>query len=570
MEIKEAIQLLELTVPLSKGALKKAYRDALMVWHPDRFTGNTELKTKAEGRTYQINEAYALLSRIPESDYPYRASAGCQQAKRPPPANPKQANAGPSQQAKPPGPQPSSPPQRPATAPPPKQSKATLAKKKAAFLTIAAWVICVPAGAFLIAFIVFAQLQSFDKSSNVVTGGIAYQEMLSAPIKEVLPTPITRTLPQMTIEEMRIFEPQLSIARKTLPTLNLSIEEMQVKSRQGDMEAQHQLGKAYANGYGVVKDEKEAVKWFQSAADQRYAAAQLALARCYFIGKGVSKDAGEALNWCRKAAEQGDPESQYILGWHLANGAEVAQDAVEAVKWFYKAAVQGSYEAQCRLSSCYLSGIGVPKDQTKGEKWGLIAAATKNGEFDKLPPLTPPPKVKGVIVPVLPKAVYNGIGWPWHPKDKDTVDPVLRHLPSDERLTSGSILIDQLKTFGGKGKLTLDNGLTEDAYVKLISGDKLCASFYVRGGEKFTFNHMPDNIYHLIYCTGYGWNTARRDFARGRHAVRYDEPLSYSTTRRTEGNTIISSIGMITLTLHKVANGNTSTSDISLEEFDRY
>lgn len=199
-----------------------------------------------------------------------------------------------------------------------------------------------------------------------------------------------------------------------------------------------------------------------------------------------------------------------------------------------------------------------------------IAAATKNGEFENLPLPTPPPIEKATIVPVPPKAVYDATGWHPGSKENGTSEPVLRHLPSDERLTSGSILTDQLKTFGGKGKLTLDNGLTEDAYVKMIHNEKLVASFYVRGGESFTFAHVPDGVYKLIYCTGFGWNAGRRDFARGRHAVRYDTSLDYLTTKRKEGNTIITSTGVITLTLHKVAHGNTSTSDISLDEFDRY
>ena len=32
--------------------LKKAYRHALMVWHPGRFTGDEELRAKAHARTY--------------------------------------------------------------------------------------------------------------------------------------------------------------------------------------------------------------------------------------------------------------------------------------------------------------------------------------------------------------------------------------------------------------------------------------------------------------------------------------------------------------------------------------
>jgi formylglycine-generating enzyme required for sulfatase activity len=72
MTINEALKHLELVSPFNKPALKKAYREALMVWHPDRFTGNEELRVRAEGRTKQINEAFALLKEIPETDYPYQ------------------------------------------------------------------------------------------------------------------------------------------------------------------------------------------------------------------------------------------------------------------------------------------------------------------------------------------------------------------------------------------------------------------------------------------------------------------------------------------------------------------
>lgn len=151
-----------------------------------------------------------------------------------------------------------------------------------------------------------------------------------------------------------------------------------------------------------------------------------------------------------------------------------------------------------------------------------------------------------------------------------TKPELLEHLPTDHRLNSGSLLVDHLQVFGGKGKLILDNGLTEDAFVKMIGNGALVAAFYVRGGEKFTFDHVPDGIYRLMYCTGFGWDAGKRDFSRGRHAVRYDELLSYATTRRTEGQMIITSTDVLSLTLHKVTNGNTRTTDIPLEEFDRY
>ena len=50
--------------------------------------------------------------------------------------------------------------------------------------------------------------------------------------------------------------------------------ETKAKAEAGDAKAQFNLGYMYAKGQGVEKDFKEAVKWFQKAADQGYAHAQ--------------------------------------------------------------------------------------------------------------------------------------------------------------------------------------------------------------------------------------------------------------------------------------------------------
>ena len=55
MTLADALQLLELSPPFAKAELKTAYRQALMVWHPDRFTGNKEMLDKAHARSYRIN-----------------------------------------------------------------------------------------------------------------------------------------------------------------------------------------------------------------------------------------------------------------------------------------------------------------------------------------------------------------------------------------------------------------------------------------------------------------------------------------------------------------------------------
>jgi hypothetical protein len=104
----------------------------------------------------------------------------------------------------------------------------------------------------------------------------------------------------------------------------------------------------------------------------------------------------------------------------------------------------------------------------------------------------------------------------------------------------------------------------------MILSKQLVASFYVRSGDKFTFDHIPDGNYQILYCSGYGWESARRDFSRGRRAVCFDSLLDYKTQFKTEGTSTTSYTDVITLTLGKTTNGNASSTDIPLEEFDRY
>jgi len=45
----------------SAADLKRAYRDLIEVWHPDRFTHNPRLQAKAEARTKELTAAYQRL-----------------------------------------------------------------------------------------------------------------------------------------------------------------------------------------------------------------------------------------------------------------------------------------------------------------------------------------------------------------------------------------------------------------------------------------------------------------------------------------------------------------------------
>ncbi|MEK9679595.1 MAG: tetratricopeptide repeat protein [Rhodospirillaceae bacterium] len=61
-------------------------------------------------------------------------------------------------------------------------------------------------------------------------------------------------------------------------------------AEEGHPLAQSRLGQMHENGWGVTKDENEAVNWYRKAAQQGIAMAQFSLGYMYDQGRGISKD----------------------------------------------------------------------------------------------------------------------------------------------------------------------------------------------------------------------------------------------------------------------------------------
>lgn len=59
--IAHYFQILEVEPQATQIEIKQAYRDLILVWHPDRFCDNPRLQQKAEGKIKQINAAYEFL-----------------------------------------------------------------------------------------------------------------------------------------------------------------------------------------------------------------------------------------------------------------------------------------------------------------------------------------------------------------------------------------------------------------------------------------------------------------------------------------------------------------------------
>jgi TPR repeat protein len=141
------------------------------------------------------------------------------------------------------------------------------------------------------------------------------------------------------------------------------------------------LGVKYAFGKGVLKDDKQAVYWYQKAADQGYAEAQSILGVMYANGKGVLKDDKQAVYWYQKAADQGLAEAQYNLGFMYVNGKGVLKDYKQAVYWCQHAFAISIHNPKNRLSFCIplISCFLIPVHGQKAADQGYAKAQSNLG-----------------------------------------------------------------------------------------------------------------------------------------------------------------------------------------------
>ncbi len=148
-----------------------------------------------------------------------------------------------------------------------------------------------------------------------------------------------------------------------------TIDALIAGARQGSVEDQYKLGKAYLHGKGVRRDYENAIKWLGKAAAEGHVRAQTKMGWMYENGKGVKKDYGMAFSWYEKAAGRGYGYAQRPLGKFYELGLGVDPSPEKAVYWYEKAARQGIARAQANLGIMYETGAGVARDYQKAVFW---------------------------------------------------------------------------------------------------------------------------------------------------------------------------------------------------------
>ncbi len=125
------------------------------------------------------------------------------------------------------------------------------------------------------------------------------------------------------------------------PAASVAARLPHLRAAQGDAEAQLQLAMHYAEGDGVVQDDKEAARLFELAAKQGLAEAEYQYGLALLHGKGVVQNYRSAFQWIEKPAQKGYARAQYTLGELYRYGTGTAIDKARAYLWFNLAAAQG-------------------------------------------------------------------------------------------------------------------------------------------------------------------------------------------------------------------------------------
>jgi TPR repeat protein len=170
------------------------------------------------------------------------------------------------------------------------------------------------------------------------------------------------------------------------PGKTSALTALQYAAEQGQPVAQWKLGRMYADGDGVPRDDLRAFSYFSQVANShpdeapgtpqaRFVAnAFVALGHYYLTGIPNSKitpDRVRARDMFGYAATYfGDADAQYELGRLYLNATP--GDPHQAARWFQLAATKGQCRAEVALGDMLFQGQVVPRQAARGLMWLIL------------------------------------------------------------------------------------------------------------------------------------------------------------------------------------------------------
>jgi uncharacterized protein len=176
-----------------------------------------------------------------------------------------------------------------------------------------------------------------------------------------------------------------------------SVEALKYAAAGGEQLAQWKLGKMYADGDGVPRDDYKAYQYFQQIVEnydedtanwrEKSVVASAYVAVGVFQLNGIAgsrlrPDPEQAMRMFLYAATNfSDSNAQYNLARLYMDGAAgVGRDSRQAARWFNLAAEKGHVESQALLGHLLFAGNGVPVQRARGLMWLTLAREGANGK----------------------------------------------------------------------------------------------------------------------------------------------------------------------------------------------
>ncbi|KTD31094.1 tetratricopeptide repeat protein [Legionella maceachernii] len=152
---------------------------------------------------------------------------------------------------------------------------------------------------------------------------------------------------------------------------NLALRYFNQAAEKGMLPAQQLLAR-----YNLIeeKNPEKALYWFKKAAAAGDVQAQMYCAAAYLFGLGTKENSDTARKYYIDAAKAGNALAQYTLGMHFLESRDQRNKKLGAV-WLTKAADQGFTEAQAKLGELYANGSVVTRDNNKAVDLLMKAAA---------------------------------------------------------------------------------------------------------------------------------------------------------------------------------------------------
>ena len=153
-----------------------------------------------------------------------------------------------------------------------------------------------------------------------------------------------------------------------------AVENMRKLAENGDVHAQHFMGKLYRDGSLVIPDSEAAMNWFHEASISGYAPAQYALGKLLLSDDASVHDSELGIQWLEHAAYNGNHYAAYRLGKEYLKGDSVRRNTRKAMDHIYTSAQAGNPHAQYLLGKLLLQGKVVDRDKEEGIQWLTMAA----------------------------------------------------------------------------------------------------------------------------------------------------------------------------------------------------